>query len=68
MELSYKEYAKNPVQYVLFIALIVIGYMYYDNKSAMELQIKDLKEKVVTLETDYKELNDKLIKILQESK
>jgi hypothetical protein len=62
---SFKEFAKNPIVALLFMALMAIGYLYYDNKSTLTNQIEDLREEITILKQDYKELNDKFIETIQ---
>jgi len=63
---SFKEFAKNPIVALLFMALMAIGYLYYDNKTTLTTQIVELREEVKVLKKDYKELNDKFIETIQE--
>jgi predicted RND superfamily exporter protein len=64
--LSFKEFAKNPIVALLFMSLMVIGYLYLDNKTTLTNQINELKGEVTTLKKEYKELNDKFIILLKE--
>jgi Tfp pilus assembly protein PilO len=64
--LSFKEFAKNPIVALLFMCLMVIGYLYLDNKTTLTNQINELKGEVTTLKKEYKELNDKFIILLKE--
>ncbi len=64
--IDFKDFAANPVTGLLFFCLIAIGYLYIDNKTTLTNQIKALQEEVITLRSDYKKLNDKFIKTLQE--
>mgnify|MGYP006906260350 CR=1 FL=1 len=66
MGVSFKEFSKNPIVALLFMALMAIGYLYYDNKSTLTNQIEDLREEIITLKKDYKELNDNFIKTIKE--
>jgi len=66
--ISFKEFVKNPIVALLFMCLIAIGYLYLDNKSTLTNQIEELQSEVDTLKKEYKELNDKFIKTLQEVK
>jgi len=38
-----KAMGKNPIQYLLGVCIVVIGYLYVDVKDTMQLQIDDLK-------------------------
>ena len=66
MGVSFKEFAKNPIVALLFMALMAIGYLYYDNKTTLTNQIEDLREEIITLKKDYKELNDNFIETIKE--
>lgn len=66
MGVSFKEFAKNPIVALLFMALMAIGYLYYDNKSTLTNQIEDLREEITILKKDYKELNDNFIETIKE--
>ncbi len=66
--ISFKEFVKNPIVALLFIALIAIGYLYVDNRTTLTNQINQLQEEVKTLKEEYKELNDKFIETLKKMK
>jgi uncharacterized membrane protein (DUF106 family) len=66
--ISFKEFVKNPIVALLFIALIAIGYLYVDNRTTLTNQITQLQEEVKTLKEEYKELNDKFIETLKKMK
>jgi|TARA_B110000483_G_C17771846_1_gene380125 hypothetical protein len=63
--ISFKEFVKNPITAMLFMCLISIAFLYVDNKSTLEGQIKELQSEVIELKTEYKELNEKFIIMLQ---
>jgi hypothetical protein len=63
--ISFKEFLNNPIVALLFMALMAIGYLYYDNKSTLTRQVEALQLEVKSLQQDYKELNDKLISTLE---
>lgn len=65
-KLSFKEFASNPIVALLFMALMAVGYLYYDNRSTLTSQVETLQEEVKLLKTDYKELNEKFIETLKE--
>lgn len=50
LPISFKEFAKEPVKGVLFIALIAIGYLYVDNKLTYSEQIEKQGQKIDKLE------------------
>jgi len=62
---SFGEFVKNPIVALLFMSLMAVGYLYYDNKSTLTNQIEALQEEVKTLQSDYKALNEKLINTLE---
>jgi len=62
---SFKEFVKNPIVALMFMALMAVGYLYYDNKITLTNQIEDLQEEVTTLKKDYKELNEQLIETIK---
>ena len=62
---SFKEFVKNPIVALLFMSLMAVGYLYYDNKSTLTNQVETLQEEVKTLQADYKALNEKLISTLE---
>jgi len=63
---SFKEFVKNPIVALLFMSLMAVGYLYYDNKSTLTNQVETLQEEVRELKDDYKELNETLILTLKE--
>jgi len=65
-KISFKEFASNPIVALLFMALMAVGYLYYDNKSTLTNQVDTLQEEVRILKEDYKELNQKFIETLKE--
>jgi len=50
---------------LLFLALLAVGYLYIDNRSTLTKQIESLKTEMTQVKKDYKELNEKLIEVLQ---
>jgi len=67
MALSFKEYSKNPIQYLLFICIGVIGYLYVDQRQVLNERIDQQEKEIVQLREDYKELSEKLFEILKET-
>ena len=61
--MDYKQMAKNPVQYLLFVSVCIIGYLYVDIKETMQSQIDDLKAEVVILKEENKELTYKYVEL-----
>ena len=63
---SFKEFVKNPIVALLFMSLMAVGYLYYDNKSTLTTQVETLQEEVKTLKKDYKELNEQFIETIKD--
>jgi outer membrane murein-binding lipoprotein Lpp len=64
---TFKEFSKDPVKAVLFLALMAIMYLYIDNKMTYKNQIKDLTSQVQKLENKVDTLQNKLIDAIKES-
>jgi hypothetical protein len=65
--ITFKDFLKNPIVGLLFMCLMAIGYLYYDNKSTLTKQIVELQQEVKMLKKDYKELNDKFIETIKKA-
>jgi hypothetical protein len=48
--ITFEQFSKDPVKGLLFIALIVIGYLYIDSKMNYQSQITKHEDKIVVLE------------------
>jgi hypothetical protein len=48
--ISFEQFSKDPVKGLLFITLIVIGYLYIDSKMSYQSQITKHEEKIIVLE------------------
>ena len=55
--------AKNPIQYLLGVAIMGLGYMHVEQKDTMQTQIDDLKADVVRLQDENKELTYKYVEL-----
>lgn len=64
---AFKEYSKNPIQYLLFVCVAVIGYLYVEGKDTCTERIDELTEEVRELKEDYKELSEKMVEILEKT-
>lgn len=67
LPIDFKDFAKDPVKGLLFIVLLAVGYLYYDNKASYKDQMIEYKEqigscdsKVRTLEQKVEEKTEKL--------
>ena len=59
--ISYKEFASDPVKGLLFLALMAIAYMYFDQRSFLLEQIEKHEQKIERLEDQVFTLQNKLI-------
>ena len=57
---SFKDFAKDPVKGLLFIVLLAVGYLYYDNKASYQTMMTEYKEQVGGCETKVAELEKKI--------
>ena len=69
LPIDFKDFAKDPVKGMLFIVLVAVGYLYYDNKSSYlnqneeyKAQLTDCGNKVEKLETKVEDYYTKLRK------
>jgi hypothetical protein len=60
---SFKEFAKNPIVALLFMAILAIGYLHNQQISTLEDTIVQLREDVDELKNENKELRNKLLEI-----
>ena len=67
-QIKFKEFLKNPIIALLFMSLMAVGYLYFDNKTTLTSQITDLQKEIKVLKKDYKELNDKFIDVISKIK
>ena len=65
---SFKEFAKDPIKAILFLAVIAIMYLYIDNKLVYKNQIDKQEQRIEKLEGQVESLQDKLIKTINSIK
>lgn len=58
-----KQLTKNPVQYLLGICIVVIGYLYNDMRTDMEEQKAYFLDEIAMLKAENKELTDKYVEL-----
>tara|TARA_R100001244_G_scaffold123427_2_gene93103 strand:+ start:231 stop:494 length:264 start_codon:yes stop_codon:yes gene_type:complete len=61
----FKEFSKNPVVAMLFIALVAVGYLYWDVQEVYEAQIKEQKQSIKELKKELKSNRNKFENHLQ---
>lgn len=64
--LKFKEFVKDPVKGVLFLALMAIMYLYIDNKMVYVNVIEKLEIRTEKLEGQVMELQEKLLEVVTE--
>jgi hypothetical protein len=75
LPISYKQFAENPLATIAFLLVIVVGYLYVDNKLIYNKQLEEHKSRIEKLEineTIYIEkldkINNKLLECLNSSR
>jgi len=70
--INFEQFKSNPISAIAFIAVLTVGYLFYELRSSHEEQleqqdvrIKQLKEKIKKYEDKLDELNQKLIECLR---
>lgn len=58
---SFKEFIKDPIKALLFLALMSIGYLYFDVKSTMQSQIDSQQIEITSLRNEIKLLQNVLL-------
>jgi len=61
--MDYKQMAKNPVQYLLGLAILGLAYMHTQAMDSMQMQINRQSEQIVILRAENKELQTKYIEL-----
>ena len=60
LPISFKDFAKDPVKGLLFIVLMAVGYLYYDNKASYQDQAAEYKTQYSECGTKVQALEEKL--------
>ena len=60
LPIDFKDFAKDPVKGVLFIVLLAVGYLYYDNKASYKDQMAEYKEQFTNCDKKVSELEKKV--------
>ena len=63
LPVSFDQFKKSPVAAIAFLLVIVVGYLYLDNKAVHSEQLKEHKTRIERLEVEEQELEEKLDKI-----
>ena len=59
---KFEDYLKDPLKYIQFILILVVGYLWIDNKMNYQKQITNCSSDVVELREDVKTLTERLRK------
>jgi|TARA_R110000751_G_scaffold162293_1_gene268771 hypothetical protein len=63
LPISFDQFKKNPITAISFVLIIVVGYLYVDNKMVHSQQLEDHKDRIEKLELDEKDLEVRLDKM-----
>ena len=63
LPVSFDQFKKNPIAAISFVLIIVVGYLYVDNKMVHSQQLDEHKNRIEKLEADELRLEDKLEKM-----
>tara|TARA_Y100000310_G_C20593608_1_gene769377 strand:+ start:311 stop:544 length:234 start_codon:yes stop_codon:yes gene_type:complete len=71
LPVSFDQFKKSPVTTIAFVLIIVVGYLYVDNKMVHSQQLEEHKTRIEKLEVDelrlekkLDEMNEKLLECL----
>jgi cell division protein FtsB len=64
--IKFAEFLKNPVVGMLFMCLMAIAYLYYDNRTTLTNQIVSLQKQVDVLTKENNDLKNQIINIYKE--
>jgi hypothetical protein len=63
LPISFEQFKKNPITAISFVLIIVVGYLYVDNKMIYAQQLEEHKYRIEKLEVDELRLEGKLDKM-----
>jgi len=61
--ISFDQFKKNPIAAIAFLLVIVVGYLYIDNKTVYAQQLNEHKVRIEKLEEEEQILEEKLDEI-----
>jgi hypothetical protein len=71
LPVSFDQFKKSPIAAISFVLIIVVGYLYVDNKMVHSQQLGEHKQRIEKLEADelrlegkLDEMNEKLLECL----
>ena len=72
LPISFDQFKKNPISAIAFLLVIVVGYLYIDNKTVYAQQLDEHKIRIEKLEAEENimeekldEINEKLLECLE---
>ncbi len=63
LPVSFDQFKKSPIAAIAFLLVIVVGYLYLDNKAVHSEQLKEHKVRIEKLESEEREMENKLEEI-----
>ena len=63
LPVSFDQFKINPITAISFILILVVGYLYVDNKMVYSQQLDEHKNRIEKLESDELRLEEKLDKM-----
>ena len=64
-QISFKEFAKNPIVGLLFLSVIALGFTSYRHQIYLEERIEKLEVELITLKSENLFLRDKIIELIK---
>ena len=61
--ISFDQFKKNPISAIAFLLVLVVGYVYIDNKAVQSQQLEGHKVRIEKLEEEENIMEEKLDKI-----
>ena len=61
--ISFDQFKKNPISSIAFLLVIVVGYLYIDNKTVYAQQLDEHKIRIEKLEAEENIMEEKLDEI-----
>lgn len=60
--ISFKDFAKDPVKGLLFMVILAVGYLYFDNRTNYTSQIDKCEKNVIELNVKVDKLQERVRK------
>tara|TARA_R110002020_G_scaffold11364_2_gene42862 strand:- start:113 stop:328 length:216 start_codon:yes stop_codon:yes gene_type:complete len=64
-QISFKEFAKNPIVGLLFLSVISLGFTSYRHQIYLEVRIEKLEVEIKSLKNENLILRDKIIELIK---